>query len=737
MKILMFMGGGDVGGAKTHILSLAKGLAKNHTFKLISFRNGDFPNEALNAGIDVEIIPSNNIFKAKRELINICKKFAPDVIHSHGSRANLMAALIKNKFDIPFVSTVHSDYKLDYLGSPLRQYTFGAANAYALRKIDYYISVADRMRNLLITRNFDPNDIFKIYNGIDFDVEVPKVCRNEFFSDIKIEKDDVILGIAARLTEVKDIPTLLKAFEIALKKNPHLRLVIGGDGEDKDKLIKLAQDLNISDRVHFIGWVSDIASFFSSIDINIICSISETFPYAILEGILYGCATISSDVGGVNKIISSGVDGYIFKPRDFEKFAEQIVDLSSDKEKIERFRTLSFKKASANFSLENTYSTQVLIYENCIKKHKIESNKRSQITLCGAYGKGNSGDDAILRAIVSEMRQIDENIPLCVMSRSPLDTKLDYLTNSIFTFNVFKFAKAFKKSKIYINGGGSLIQDVTSSRSLYFYLFTLSLAKKFGAKVIMYGCGIGPVNGSFNRKLATKVINKNVDVITLRDEISKDELDRLGVTSPKIIISADPTLIITPQNDDEVLSVLRDANVPENKKYLGIGVRNWKNFDNICSEVAKSIDYAYKKHNLIPVFLPIEYPNDLEPSKKIASQVNSPYHIIDVKQKTETTIGLFSKMDLVLGMRLHSLIFSVSGGVPVIGMSYDIKVDGFLKYISENSCIALEEVKSDKLNELIDIGLTSEYKEKVINARKKLCEIESINIQEVTKLLED
>ena len=145
MKVMVLMGGGDVGGAKTHIMSLNKALSQEHQIKLISFRHGPFPEEAKAEGIDVEVIATNNLIKARKRLLEIAAEMEPDVIHCHGAKANMMGILMKTGCKIPVMTTVHSDYKLDYLGTPLKQYTFGTINAIALRLMDYYQPVADRM----------------------------------------------------------------------------------------------------------------------------------------------------------------------------------------------------------------------------------------------------------------------------------------------------------------------------------------------------------------------------------------------------------------------------------------------------------------------------------------------------------------------------------------------------------------------------------------------------------------
>ena len=149
------MGGGDVGGAKTQIMNTVTGLNRNNDVMLISFRAGPFADEARERGIDVRVIERHNPFRAARTMRDLVDAFKPDIIHCHGGRANLMGAMVRRSRQVPIVTTVHSDYRLDYLGSPLKQYTLGTANAIALRFLDFYQPVADRMARTLIERGFD------------------------------------------------------------------------------------------------------------------------------------------------------------------------------------------------------------------------------------------------------------------------------------------------------------------------------------------------------------------------------------------------------------------------------------------------------------------------------------------------------------------------------------------------------------------------------------------------------
>lgn len=739
MKLLHMMGGGDVGGAKTHIMSIILALrSAGHDARLVSFRDGPFPQEAAARGVPVTVIEHVSPFHCRRDLLAVLDSFAPDVIHCHGAKANLMGAMVRAKRRIPVLTTVHSDYRLDYLGAPLKQYTRGTLNAIALRFLDFYQPVADRMARTLIERGFDPERMVTIYNGMEFgdplqDFDRAAYCKTHW--DIDIAPDDVLCGIAARLTAVKDVGTAIRAFAKARAEMPNLRLFIAGDGEDADMLHRLCTTLAVEKSVTFCGWVSPINEFFAAMDINLLSSLSETFPYSILEGVREGCATICSDVGGMPDLIDVGENGFIFPPRDDEALAKYLIRLAQSPKMRERFSKNLYKKASHEFSLRRMCETQVRNYERVLALFERPRHQRTGMVICGAYGKGNAGDDAILKAIVQEMRSIDPLRPIWVMSRRPKETRIVYRTNAMYTFNVPMVLWRFRHSALYINGGGSLMQDVTSTRSLHYYLYTLRAAKKLGCKVMMYGCGIGPINRPANRTAAAKTINKAVDLITLRDDLSRGELTRMGITKPDVRLSADPTIILKPAPREQMDILLESLGIPPEGQYIGFGLRNWKGLDSVLDQIAAAADYAYEKHGLIPLFVPIEFPSDLIPAEQVASRLHCPHYTIRTRQPIEITIGFLSRMRMVVGIRLHALMFSAGHGVPVIGMSYDIKVDGFLKYIGSRTCIQLREVTAQALYALIDECVSGALDAEVERTAKMLLQREHENTIGARRLL--
>ncbi len=422
----------------------------------------------------------------------------------------MMGALLRRSTGLPVVTTVHSDWRLDYLGRPLSRLTYGTINTLALRQLDYRIGVSDAMVDLLISRGFDPDRLFSIYNGLDFSPRTPALDRAAYLKSVGLEAGDhsVVVGIAARLNPVKDIATLIRGFAIAYREHPELRLLIAGDGEQMDMLKQLAADLHVDRAVCFAGWVNDTDSFYHALDVNTLTSLSETFPYALTEGARAGLPTVASRVGGVPYLIEHGITGLLFEPGDAEALGRHLSALAADATLRAHLGRRLYEKARDDFSLESTLKRQLTIYETILRRRARPHRGRDGALVCGAYGRGNAGDDAILEAIVTELRQIDPDLPIWVLSRNPADTRLTYRVNSIYTFAFPRFLHRMRRTRLYINGGGSLMQDVTSHRSLWFYLFTISAAKRLGNRVMMYGCGIGPIHSPSNRKRASRVLHE-------------------------------------------------------------------------------------------------------------------------------------------------------------------------------------------------------------------------------------
>ena len=739
MKVIHLISGGDSGGAKTHVLSLLQNLNKTITAQLVCFRDGPFADEARAMGIPTKICGGNNIPHLRQELTAYIRQGGYQLIHCHGSRANMIGALLRKPTGLPVVSTVHSDYKLDYMGRPFARLTFGAINAMALRRLDYRIGVSDAMVDLLISRGFPPDRFYAIYNGIDFTPAPPQGDRLAYLRNLgaDVDENSVVVGIAARLNPVKDMSTLIRGFAEGHKTCSRLRLVIAGDGEERQKLGDLAKELGVEKEVTFAGWISGgMDQFYAALDINALTSLSETFPYALTEGARFHLATVATAVGGIPYLIDQGVNGYLLTPGDWQTLGCYLSALGTDDALRWEMGEKLYEKASSKFSIQSTVDTQLHIYEEILRRHSRPKKERDGVVICGAYGRGNAGDDAILEAILQEMRTIDLDMPITVLTKDPKATRLAYRVRTAGRMDVFTWEKAMHHAALYINGGGSLIQDVTSRRSLWFYLHNIQAAHKAGCKVQMYGCGIGPVLREQHRKLAARVLNACVDVITLREPDSQKELQSMGVTRPEILLTADPALTLPAASDDEIDSVLLRAGIPPHGNYLCFALRNWKGFESKAPLFGQAAKYAYETYGLTPVFAAVEKHLDPGAGRLAAAGLDIPHYFLDDAGSAGTIIGALSRMQAVVSMRLHALIFAAGQGIPLAGVVYDPKVSSFLRYIGQENFADLDALTPDLLKSMIDrVAAAPISPEEQEAAVRKLRQTEQVNVETARRLL--
>jgi len=682
--------GGDTGGAKTHVFSLMSVLPKKCDIKIVCFIKGQFFDDLQNIDVDSELIEQKNRFDLSviNRLCQIINEDGVDIVHAHGARANFIAANLKKKVKIPVVTTVHSDYLLDFDGF-YKKVLFTALNVFSLKRLDYYIAVSSNFKNMLISRGFTPNSIYTVYNGMDYSKPMEYCSKEEFARRIGIEYDENLtyVGLIGRHDKVKGHDVFIKGAAKVLEKRKDVRFVIAGDGNGRDELVKLIDSLGIKDYVIFAGFIKDIYSFINFVDINTLTSRCESFPYVLMEGARLKKPTVSSRVGGIPDLIEDGVTGCLFESENHNELAAKILSLVDNKDLRQKLGEALFDRATNNFSNESLAQSHVDIYSAILRDRKETS--RYDAVLSGYYGFHNSGDDALLQGIVGSLKKEMPDIRLLVLSRRPKETQQFVMTDSVQRFNPFALSKGISKSKLLITGGGSLIQDTTSDMSLIYYLHVMNTAKKHGKKVYVYANGIGPLSDK-NVPLAARTV-KDVDMITLRDEMSLGEIERMGIENVPVEVTADPALLLKPVSKESASALLEKEEAGlSHKKLLCVSIRNWKENDgDFCAKIAKICDDAYEQLGLTTLFLPMKPPNDTKISQAVAEKMRNKSYVLEEKYSVEQILGIVSLCQGVMAMRLHSLIYALTAKVPAIGLVYDPKIEGFLKYIgSENNFYA-------------------------------------------------
>lgn len=325
-----------------------------------------------------------------------------------------------------------------------------------------------------------------------------------------------------------------------------------------------------------------------------------------------------------------------------------------------------------------------------------------KVVISGYYGYDNVGDEALLKAIVDALRSCDNKIHITVLSAQPEKTGRSLGVAAVSRTNLRDIVAAIRNTDLLISGGGSLLQDVTGPLTIPYYLGIVAMAKALGKPVMFYAQGVGPVNKKLGRTLIKHIVNK-VDLITLRDRESAELLKEIGVRKPVVKVTADPVFGLGGAGEAEPGErVLAGFGIDlKNGPLVGIAIRPWPNYESSLNALAEAAGYLLSLGRQV-VIIPMHYPVDLSAAKELHKRLGNKSVLLDRSLGPDRLMALTGKLELVIAMRLHALIFGAVQGVPVIGISYDPKVDKFLQSPGCFSAGSVDSVSSETLIRLID-----------------------------------
>ena len=279
--------------------------------------------------------------------------------------------------------------------------------------------------------------------------------------------------------------------------------------------------------------------------------------------------------------------------------------------------------------------------------------------ISGYYGFDNFGDETILKILVENLKKFDSQIT--VFSSNPLKTSKNLDVNSVKSFDLKGVIKSLKSSDCLISGGGSLLQDVTSKKSLIYYLGVIFLAQLFKKKTIIFAQGIGPINDNFLQKI-TKILLKKADYISVRDEKSLALLNTWGINAN---LCSDPVWNI------ELKKV-------EKTDKIGIQLRDFSLLnDEFLINLAENINKNYSDKEIL--ILSLQNKLDLDVCNKfsdILKGINSKINCKVVENTSnEEVINIISSLNTLIAMRYHACLIGVQAQANLLPISYDIKVE--------------------------------------------------------------
>ncbi len=304
----------------------------------------------------------------------------------------------------------------------------------------------------------------------------------------------------------------------------------------------------------------------------------------------------------------------------------------------------------------------------------------AKVVISGYYGFDNAGDEAVLLSIIQALKgevKPGESLEITVLSNQPTVTASRYGVSAVNRWKMIEVFKAITKADVLISGGGSLLQDVTSKRSVLYYLIVIGMAQFLRKPIVFYSQGVGPVNGALNRQMMRLICN-GVTEIFVRDVASKDALIQMGVKKPPIHVVMDPvvSMALTDAEWESGTLLLKQEGIDFARPLAGLYLRDWKTDADFHREVAAVSDWLSAK-GWLPVFVPMHYPDDVEAARFIKPLLKQDAVFLEGHYSPQTILALTKKMDFVVAMRLHGLIMAANAGTPYFGISYDPKIQAF------------------------------------------------------------
>lgn len=370
IKVLECIRQGQIGGGESHLLSLVENLDRTKFEPVVlSFTDGPMVDRLQKMEVPTHIISSTkafdfNVWKKVKEFL---LKEKIELIHAHGSRANSNLNVVARKLSIPLIYSIHGwsfhndqpfwKKKLRILGE---QWLTKNSN------VNISVSASNRDSGKKYMPGFKSE---VVNNGIDenkFDpLKYDQSLRTEFgYSDA-----EVVVLFVARFTNHKQPLTLIKAFAKALPQLPQLKLLMVGEGDQKETALQLAGELNIQDKIKFLPFRQDVPNLLAAADIFVLPSLWEGLPIGLLEAMSMGKAVIASKVDGTIEIVKDEENGLLIAVKNLEtELATALVKLGKDETLRKKFGIAARETVKNSFNAGKMTRQIEAIYETLAAK---------------------------------------------------------------------------------------------------------------------------------------------------------------------------------------------------------------------------------------------------------------------------------------------------------------------------------------------------------------------------------
>lgn len=703
MKILMVTMAMHIGGAETHILELCRALSRmGHRITLAS--NGGVYADMLAAeGITQVSLPLHTkkpwaVARSYRGLEKLICAGEFDLVHAHARIPAWICGLLWDKYHFRFATTAHLNFSLNPLWRVMSRWgerTMSVSDDIVSYLVDNYGVARERIHTTI--------------NGIDLEKFSPDVPYRDTLAELGLscEGRRRIVYMSRLDTDRAEYAAVLAKIAPRIAETfPDTDIVIVGGGNEEERIRHIAAESNARAGRQIVTMTGNRS------DTNVFCACADVFigvSRSALEAMAAGVPVIVAGNQGVLGIfdetkMQTAVDTN-FCCRGCPKYTpdelfDDIAALLSQSPESLRSRGAWCRSVVAEYyTADRMARDYVAMYEKLLSS-PVPFSGHGDVVISGYYGFGNMGDESLLETIADTLAAVSPGVRITALTRHPKKDSAKNGLHCIGRMDLFRIRGEFAHAKLLISGGGSLLQDVTSAKSLFYYATLIRLAQKAGMRTMVYANGIGPIRSEKNRRLTARTVSA-CDAVSVRDPDSASELSLLGVPEALVTCTADPAFciegtarpVLEKRYDLSGLSFAGEAEPgADTHRYYLVSLRQLKKKDfagTIVPEVSTLANWLWEQFALIPVFVPMQLQNDDAICNAVMQATLAPARRI-VPDTAADLIGLSAGAQFVLGMRLHSLIYAASAGTPILGISYDPKIDAFCRVTHQTTYVSVD-----------------------------------------------
>lgn len=370
---------GDGGGAVSHVLSLAKELAKKEiTVFTIFVVDGSAVGIAKKWGLNFKLISKKSFLDVMLiwRLVLIFYKEKVEIIHTHTIRCNFYARIASLLYLRPKISltTVHSHIADEVKGNVkfgFKDWLLCKRETYTSKLVYHFICVSSKIKQRLLSNHMPESKLTVIENG----VEIPNLSLSHIYNksirgEFSIGDNEIIVGIVGRLVPLKNHNLFINAAKRLSEVTSNIKFLIIGDGPLLELLYNKVRKIGISKKVVFTGWRNDIQNLLCAIDIFVICSEVEGLNISVLEAMASAKPVIGTNVKGISEIILDNKTGILVPPNNVDSLTEAVLRLVNNKDERTNMglngRQLIEKEYSVQQMIDKTFQLYKNLYSNVL-----------------------------------------------------------------------------------------------------------------------------------------------------------------------------------------------------------------------------------------------------------------------------------------------------------------------------------------------------------------------------------